>query len=277
MKRVAFATLLSATLVGTAAQAADSLPAYKAPPLAVPAAYNWSGIYIGAGIGNVWSQTHRFMPNLPLVGVPPTTFGANSSDIIYNLHLGVQWQWGNWVFGLEGTWNGASNDMRQSVSVSPPEPFTQLSATMMVTNLVTIGPRIGYAWDRFMVYATGGYAGANVNGIWTCTVGGAQVFPGRQPCNFPLFGPLADLDLTGKSWNNGWFLGFGFDYVAFKGSFGDILIGAEYQHFDLERKDGLVCTPARCPGIMHQSFSHDAKGDIVRLRLTWKVNPFGTR
>ena len=31
-----------------------------------------------------------------------------------------------------------------------------------ITNLFTVGPRLGYAWDRFMIFATGGYASADL-------------------------------------------------------------------------------------------------------------------
>jgi hypothetical protein len=73
--------------------------------------------------------------------------------------LGAQWQVGRWVLGIEGSYNASFKDMQANVSVSPPEPFTKLSATTLITDLVTIGPRVGYTWDRLMVYGTGGYAG----------------------------------------------------------------------------------------------------------------------
>src|SRR5689334_10820189 len=137
MKKLALGVALAAMVSGQAF-AAD-LPV-KARPLAVDPAYDWSGFYIGFGTGGVWSTAHRFMPDLPLVGVPPTLFTARSNDWIYGGHAGVQGQWGRWVIGLEGTYNASRRDMRADVSVSPPEPFTTLSATTTVTNLITVGP-----------------------------------------------------------------------------------------------------------------------------------------
>jgi outer membrane immunogenic protein len=87
-----------------------------------------------------------------------------------------------------------------------------------------------------------------------------------------LFGTLADMNFGGKTWNNGWFAGVGFDYVVYKGLFADILLGAEYQHFDLERTMAITCTPVNCPGLRHQTFLHDANGDIARVRLTFKTH-----
>src|SRR5882724_11246942 len=274
MKRFVFCIVALAAIASAPAVAAD-MPV-KARPMAVDPVYHWSGFYIGGGTGGVWTTAHRFMPDLPLVGVPPTLFTARSNDWIYNVHAGVQGQWGRWVLGLEGAYNGTQKNMRADASVSPPEPFTTLSATFLVTDLVTIGPRVGYTWDRLMVYGTGGYAGANINGRYTCTGTDQFVFPGRAPCNFPLFGPLADLNLSGTTWNNGWFAGAGFDYVAYKGPFADIVLGAEYQHFDLERKQAVSCGPATsCPGVPHQGFLHDANGDIVRVRLSLKSHGWG--
>jgi len=272
MKRQFFGGIAMALMIAAPALAAD-LPV-KARPVAVDPAYDWSGFYIGAGTGGVWATENRFMPDLPRVGVPPTTFTAHATDWIYDVHAGVQGQWGRWVIGVEAAYNGSQRNMRGDVSVSPPEPFTTLSATMLVTDLFTIGPRVGYAWDRLMVYGTGGYAGANIDGRYTCTGTNLFVFPGRAPCNFPLFGVLADLNLSGTTWNNGWFAGAGFDYVVYKGSYADILLGAEYQHFDLERKQAVFCTPATCPG-NHQAFLHDANGDIARVRLTFKTHGWG--
>ncbi len=273
MKRSVLCIVALAAITAAPVVAAD-MPV-KARPMAVDPVYDWSGFYIGGGTGGVWTTAHRFMPDLPLVGVPPTLFTAHSNDWIYNVHAGVQGQWGRWVIGLEGAYNGSQKNMRANVSVSPPEPFTTLSATFLVTDLVTIGPRVGYTWDRLMAYGTGGYAGANINGRYTCTGTDQFIFPGRAPCNFPLFGPFADLNLSGTTWNNGWFAGAGFDYVAYKGSFADILIGAEYQHFDLERKQAVTCTPVGCPGLPHQGFLHDANGDIVRVRLSLKSHGWG--
>jgi outer membrane immunogenic protein len=273
MNRLLLGFVALAATMSAPAFAAD-LPV-KARPMAVDPAYNWSGVYIGAGTGGTWYEANRFMPDLPLVGIPPTLFTAHANDWIYNVHGGVQQQWGRWVFGVEAAYNGSRNNMRSDVSVSPPEPFSKFNATVFITDLFTIGPRIGYTWDRLMVYGTGGYAGANIDGRYTCTFGGQFIFPGRAPCNFPLFGTLADLNLSGTTWNNGWFAGAGFDYVVFKGSFADVLLGAEYQHFDLERKQAVACTPALCPGVQHQSFLHDANGDIARIRLTIKSHGWG--
>src|SRR6185369_13276869 len=64
-----------------------------------------------------------------------------------------------------------------------------------ITNLFTVGPRLGYAWDRFMIFATGGYASADLKTAACSSVTGL--------CDQTRF--------NGASRNNGWYAGGGFD------------------------------------------------------------------
>src|SRR6478672_4717168 len=122
MKGLFLGALALTALISGQAVAAD-MPV-KARPFVVDPVYDWSGFYVGAGTGGVWANTIRHMPDLPIVGLPPQSFPAHSQDWIYNFHAGVQGQWGRWVIGIEGAYNGSQKDMRTNVSVSPPEPFT---------------------------------------------------------------------------------------------------------------------------------------------------------
>ena len=71
-----------------------------------------------------------------------------------------------------------------------------------------------------MIYATGGYATATVKGQYTVTTTGLQFAPAFH----------------GQSWNDGWFAGGGFEYMIHKGALVDVILGAEYQHFDVSSK-----------------------------------------
>jgi opacity protein-like surface antigen len=262
------------TVMGAAADAADLR--VKAP-LAVEPAYDWSGFYIGGNVGAVGTVGKRFMPDLPLVGLPPTLFTSPDTwHPIYGLTGGLQQQLGNWVVGLEASYSAGSDQMRNSVSVSPPEPFSHLDAVWLTTDLVTLGPRIAYAWDRLMVYGTGGYAGAHLEGRYACSVDGVFILPGPGTCTLAVFGPvLTNTNFSGRTWNNGWFGGFGLDYVLYRSTFVDTLVGAEYQHYELETREAFHCTsPIGCQ-LPHQRFLHSSAGDIVRVRMTFKTHGWG--
>ncbi len=79
--------------------------------------------------------------------------------------------------------------------------------------------------------------------------------------------------LHGSSWNDGWFAGGGIEYMVHKGALVDVVLGAEYQHFDVRDKRAY-CFLATCAA--HQlDFNQGASGDIVRARLTIKTQGWG--
>jgi outer membrane immunogenic protein len=265
---LASAAALVTLNAGGSALAADIPVKVKAPP---PIAYyDWSGIYLGLSLGGVWAEVDRFYPRLDLVHLVPQTFTSRNEDAIVGFHGGVQWQWGPWVIGAEVAYSKGWRDISGTVSLSPPEPFTTLGAYNKIAGLLTAGPRLGYAWDRLLVFATGGYAGGSIDGQYVCTATGLAVAPGPA-CG--IFGPgLADLNATGHTWNHGWYAGAGFEYVVHKGSLVDVIVGAEYQHFELNSETAFCLNPG-CAIVGpqdHLNFEHKARGDLARARLTVK-------
>jgi outer membrane immunogenic protein len=141
MKRNVLANLgLLAVAVATSAMAADLpvRPTVKAPAYG-PQAYNWSGFYLGINGGygfgtSSFTGTDSFNINGGLIG---GTAGYN-------------WQVGQIVFGLEGDgdWSGIKG-----------------STTNFETRndwLATFRGRLGYAFDRFLPYVTGGLAAGDI-------------------------------------------------------------------------------------------------------------------
>ena len=270
MKRLIFAGLALAGVIAGPATAADMPVKVKAPPVVY---YDWSGVYLGFNVGGVWSHVDRFYPNFALIGLVPQIFTSRGDDAIFGVHGGAQVQWGHWVVGVEVAYSAGAKEMASNVSLSPPEPFTTLSAFNKITNLLTVGPRLGYAWDRLLVYGTGGYAGGSISGQYACTGTLIAVFPGPGACAAG-FGPLANLNATGHTWNDGWFAGIGFEYVVHHGSLVDVILGAEYQHFDLRSTTAFCLNPGCAIRSIqdHIDFDHGATGDLARARLTIKTH-----
>jgi hypothetical protein len=111
-----------------------------------------------------------------------------------------------------------------------------------------------------MIYATGGYASADLKGTYCSTV-------------TSICGP-AFSNQNGASRNNGWYAGGGFDYMVHKGPLVDVLLGLEYQHFDVGSKNAFCVNPG-CNVPTGADYDLSAKGDIVRARLTIKTQGFG--
>jgi outer membrane immunogenic protein len=111
-----------------------------------------------------------------------------------------------------------------------------------------------------MIYGTGGYATADLKGTYCSSVTGA--------CGVPL------TVQNGASRNNGWFAGAGIDYMIHKGSLVDVILGAEYQHWDVESKSAFCLSAFGCGTLTGADYNLSANGDIFRAKLTIKYNPW---
>lgn len=259
MKKFLLGSVGLAAMLAGPAMAADMRVAPPPPPVVY---YDWSGAYVGGNIGGVWHDVNRFYPNLGQLGFP-ANFQTSDSNAIFGFHAGAQWQWGAWVLGVEAALSGCTSECR-SFAVLPNPPFNgagappnTLTAEHKMTSLFTLGPRLGYAWDRWMIFATGGWASAELKGGYLTTTTGL------------VFNPA----FSGASRNsNGWYAGGGFDYMVHKGPLVDVILGVEYQHFDVRPQRAFTDTVVvGAPN----TFDLDAKGDIVRARLTIKTAGYG--
>jgi outer membrane immunogenic protein len=150
MRNFTFAAVAAAGLalgaVQTASAADIARPVYKAAPMI--AAYNWSGFYVGGNVGYAWGDVGS---NL-----------GGSSDIdgwFAGGQIGWNWQAAGspWVFGLEldSQWANIENNATVTAGNIVATAFSQLDY------FGTARVRVGYAFDRAMLYATGGVAWAH--------------------------------------------------------------------------------------------------------------------
>jgi outer membrane immunogenic protein len=192
--------LALAGAVGSAA-AADYPPPYRPAqpqPYAAPyyaPAYSWTGFYLGINGGGGWGQTQW-----DGVGTWDLSGGLIGGTIGYN------WQFNQLVLGAEGDidWSGIKGT---STTLCPVGCETRNKW------LVTVRGRLGYAFDRFLPYVTGGIAAGDI----TAT---PPVLPG------------------GNASNAGWTVGVGLE----AGIVSNVSVKAEYLYVDLGNFNcGLNC------------------------------------
>jgi outer membrane immunogenic protein len=158
------------------AQAAD-LPYRKSAPTDYdyPPAFTWTGAYLGVnaglGIGAFTNGGQR-------------DFGSSPIGGLYGFTGGYNYQQGKLVVGGEGDF--AFGHVADAAS-----PGVGIVSTGVVENFFSVRGRVGYAMDRFLLFGTGGYAGADVRGA--------------------LSGGTYALDQTHVA--NGWTLGLGMEYA----------------------------------------------------------------
>jgi outer membrane immunogenic protein len=147
---------VATVIFGGVASAAD-MPARMATK-AVPYVqmYNWTGFYIGANIGYGWS---RSSDDLGLLG--------NANGVIGGGQIGYNWQMNNIVLGLEADFQGSGQKASATGLVGP----VAVTLSERIRYFGTVRARVGYAFDRTLLYVTGGYAYTNVASDVTATLG----------------------------------------------------------------------------------------------------------
>lgn len=186
MKRIALATLL---LASTAAYGADLSTAgliAKAPPY-IPA-INWTGFYLGLNVGGGWGTTQTAVDNLAVSNL-------SAQGIIGGAQAGFNYQLGNIVMGLEadGEWSGIK-------STGPCANIFGCTQNNKLKWEADVAGRLGYSFDKFLPYVTGGWAWANFNRSASVPVGNNN---GGN-----------DFDVaTSNGTRSGWLLGVGLEYA----------------------------------------------------------------
>jgi outer membrane immunogenic protein len=157
-----------ALLAGEQALAAD-LPPPVAPPRApavyTPAPvpyYSWTGFYIGGNLGASWQQGsfsdqfgNNFSTNNQFTGTGGGQVGVN-----YEFLSGV-------VVGAEAMfdWRFNNGNTSNTIALAGTGLATPPTASITVNNqwLTTATGKLGYAWDRTLVYAKAGGAWVGSN------------------------------------------------------------------------------------------------------------------
>jgi outer membrane immunogenic protein len=244
MKRLFAAIALAAWPLAGASAADLSLP-LKSP--AGPA-FNWSGFYVGGNAGGAWgneqiSQTFSAPP--PFLAVDAAAVNASaaqsfkSGSATAGLQAGYNYQSGNWVFGGEVDFeylgvrgSNSSNTIFPSTlpggAAGPPATFFNTSTSVSADWLFTARPRIGWAVQDWLLYATGGLA------------------VGRESFsqNIALLAPFVE-NSSFTTARVGWTVGAGVEYAIAR----NWSIRGEYLHVDLGTVNTTGTLTPPSPGV----------------------------
>jgi outer membrane immunogenic protein len=258
-RKILLASVGAVALSGSAALAADLPSRAPPPPVYLPPApiFTWTGIYIGGQVGYAWADTHEQVRGFAgFTGVGPIFFddalGGSPNGVIGGAHVGYNYQIPGWswfsssgiVIGLEGSVDGTS--MSRTVIA----PDIGLTARTRAEVQGSIRGRVGFAWDRVLIYGTGGVA-----------FGGF-----RTDFSIPLFGSN-DFSTT----RVGWTAGGGIEYALTN----YWSIRAEYRYTDFGRvTDALFSSElAAVPGTSATERRHFTQNQ-VQAGVSYKFDLF---
>ena len=132
-------------------RAADMAVKAPSPAPAVAPLPNWSGFYIGGTLGYGWSK---------VTGVESSgdTFAGNANihGALVGVHSGYNLQFGQWVLGYESDYSGTLGTRwsKEACTVDDGNCGSFLHGELH--GLASIRGRLGWAFDRTLIYATGG-------------------------------------------------------------------------------------------------------------------------
>lgn len=157
MRTLLLSTVAFAALAGSAF-AADLPSRKEAPVYVAPApAFSWTGFYVGADIGGSFAST-----SLANVANGWTSNSLNTSGVMGGGYVGYNYQINNFVLGLEGDFQGTSNNQTSTyfapVSFGPILAGDVMQQKSALNWLASINGRLGIAYDRALFYAIGGAA-----------------------------------------------------------------------------------------------------------------------
>lgn len=146
MPRRFFLAAASAAAVAGSASAADMPMPPPPPPVPV---FSWTGFYLGGQVGYAFGHDSENINFLPAAFFP---FSNNPNGVIGGAHIGYNLQINQWVIGLEGSVDGTTFSRTASIT----DVFPAIDTTASSDIQGTIRGRVGIAWDRALLYATGG-------------------------------------------------------------------------------------------------------------------------
>jgi outer membrane immunogenic protein len=187
----------------------------------------------------------------------PGSFGDSAaSGGLGGVQVGCNYQVGAWVFGVQGDydWTSGKTDntnvflTNNFLGVGPVVNHTEIKSLASVTG------RVGYAWDRFLLYGKGG--GAWVRADHSFVVNGATVAS------------------SSDNSRGGWTAGIGGEYAFTNWLTG--FVEWDYYKFDTDNPSGLVCTPGACGGFFFtNNVGVKETINVVKAGLNLKFGPGG--
>lgn len=177
---------------------------------------------------------------------------ARASSWVAGAHAGYNWQQGSWVYGLETDLSGTDlkSSMSGGLSGINPCPGDTAGTKAKIDWYGTVRGRAGWAADKMLFYATGGFAYGNVDLSSNYTVSGLS------------------LNSQTSSVRTGWVAGGGIEYMVRP----DLTLNLGYQYVDLGTAS-LASSTTDGFSLVGQTASAHAAFHLVTVGFNWRFSP----
>jgi len=251
--------VVAAVSLGLASAGAVADGVYRGAPPVERYAYvpfSWRGFYVGLHAGYGWGDGDHAITGSPFWATGPDGSGAFAQDLsgrVVGGHAGYNFTSGPFVFGAEASISGGG--LGENGTITPFFPASDRWA-VEVDWYATLTGRIGYAFDRVLIYAKGGYAGGEIDSRVA-----DSVFAFAGACT------AGTCKAGASEWHHGWTAGGGLEYAVLR----NLVLGIEYNYVDLGSATHATATSGTA-GTVFLSESVDIQFQTITARLTFKLN-----
>jgi outer membrane immunogenic protein len=203
MHRFGRAALAAVAVIGFASIGSAADMPVKAPAVAAPLPYNWTGCYLGGNVGGAWQNNS----SIDAIALIPTGSDRGNS-FIGGAQVGCDYQFAsNWVIGIQGMFDWTGINSSHLFTGSPTETLG-----VNTKSIYTLTGRIGYTIrPEMLLYFKGGAAWARID--------------------YSDFNPAGNTPFLGQAsvTRSGWTVGGGIEYTFLR----NWSAFAEYDYIDL--------------------------------------------
>ena len=203
-----------------------------------PQIMNWTGFYLGGHAGLATGQTSGEVG----LGGPSISTDYDMNGALWGAHAGYNYQMGHTVLGIEGTWAGL--DVKGSETC-----VVILNCARKADWLATLVGRVGFVFDRSMIYGLAGVAWSNVET--------------NVKDNF-----VGVFRLNGDATHVGWVVGAGLEYALAP----NISARVEYNHVDLGSKTHDLDVSFGGTSLGALPSKVDVTIDTIKIGVSLKIN-----
>ncbi len=205
--------------------------------------FDWTGFYGGAHLGAANAQansTEVLFPDNPIL-FEPITFEQSETSVTGGIQAGWQRQWGKLVAGFEAGLTIVRFDSTtaadQQLGFESGLLVGGLTRSVETSDIFTFTGRLGYADGRWLAYAKGGVASAQIDVTYRDA--------------------LTATTTSSDGRETGWIAGIGIDYALSQ----KLFLGVEYNYVHF-RSD---ITPPPIPEAQFGDVDVDIQSVVVRL------------
>jgi outer membrane immunogenic protein len=218
---------------------------------------NWGGLYFGGHLGCMIGDTDWTFRNDTVFSAAGGRTSFDNSGLIAGGQIGYNWQFGQWVLGIEASLSGGEVADHKINALNPAPAVNSTKLTSDIKWLVQVTPRIGYTFaPRWHGYVKGGFASAEVDAV-----------------AFVANGAGVSSTSVGNARHNGWTIGAGLEYLAAP----NLILGLDYSYIDLESNTRTLGCAGACPAPLANVTVDPNNIHMITGRISFKLGAEAAR